>query len=307
LKTIVEALPELHGLGRAMSFLVCGALVENGARFDEGVLKIATHFCAAVAPASRYMDACKARGIAASPDCECAHDELEYLTAEMEYEEAEKDPEGFEAWQLLDFMGRGVLAIFLASGFRGPWPDDLLGTVDQLARYDVTMHYLRAFLRMLDGPVVIIDPVHKIGAKVLPIGIADVFQLHTLLAAISDLRFGEMERPSAEALAVVSGTGPVESEHVVLGPWQMQSWRALAGDLNAEETTHWIWNEALPYDIPQLDEMRVIVLLEAAYPRTWTASRLFESIPASLEILEMFGDSEVERWISRAKEELLRP
>lgn len=307
LTAVVETLPALTGLGRAMAFLVCGALVENGARYDEGVVTIADQFCVAIAPASRYMDACKARGIAASPDCECAHDELEYLTADMEYEEAELDPEGFEAWQLLDFMGRGVLAIFLASGHRGPWSNELLAAVDGLARYDVTMHYLRAYLRLVDSPIVVIDPAQKKGVKIHPKGTADVFQLHTLLADIPELRFGEMEGPSQDALDVVAGLGPVESEHVVLGPWQMQSWRALAGDLNAEETTHWIWNEALPHDIPQLDDTRVIVLLEAAYPRTWTASRLFESVPASIEILEMFGEAEVDRWINRAKEELSRP
>jgi len=304
LAALMSRLPEMRGVGRALTFLTCSALVENGASLTREIDAILESYVEAIEPAARYMAAVKQRGIEASPDCECAHDELEYLTVEMEEEEAEKDPAGAESWRLLDFLTRGVMGIFLASGASGPWPEDLMELVDKLSRYEETVHFLRAYLRILDEEIVVIHPVSRVGALVHVNGIADVFQLHTLLAAESAFLDPEAEKPGEKAMATARGEGPVETDEIVIGPWQMQSWRALAGDFNPEATTHWIWNEALPFDVPILDGKRVIVLLDAAYPRTWSATRLFESVKAKLKVQRLLDDAEVEAWISRAKESL---
>lgn len=302
---LTAEIQNLKGVGQAIAFLTTGALLENGAKLLH-LEPFVDAYAKAISPALKYMEAVRTRGIEASPDCECAHDELEYLTAEMELEVAEANPEGFHAWQLLDLLTRGFLSTLLAYGVRGPLTAQLLENIDFLAKYEVSVHFVRAYLRLLDEEIIVIDPVMLKGARVRVSGCADVFQFHTLLASELDFLPADAEAPSAQAVSVVAGDGPTESGHVVVGPWQFSSWRALAGEFDPEDTTHWIWNEALPFDIPKLRSERVVVLLAPRYPRTWSASRLFEGVEASVEIVGTLDEEQVKAYIDTASHELER-
>jgi hypothetical protein len=64
-------------------------------------------------------------------------------------------------------------------------------------------------------------------------------------------------------------------------------------------TKHWIWNEGVPDDIPVFENRRVILLGPPSYSRGWTAQRLFNGLPARVEVERVLKGSEVDEWIKR--------
>jgi hypothetical protein len=57
-------------------------------------------------------------------------------------------------------------------------------------------------------------------------------------------------------------------------------------------SSHWIWNEGVPADIPPFEGERVVLLGPPPYPRSWTAGRRFPF---------MVGDLRVERVLARGE------
>lgn len=157
-----------------------------------------------------------------------------------------------------------------------------------------------------EEPFVAIEPATARGLIGRLSGIADNFQLHTLLMDELPEQRGwgrrAKRRVSESAAAIARGDGPQESDETITGAWNLYSYAAWRngrlpdGDLEARGT--WIWNEGTPADIPLLDGHRVILLGEPPYVRTWPAVRLFPELRASLGARELEA-ADVEAWLTR--------
>ncbi|MFD8077301.1 hypothetical protein ACFV3E_32140 [Streptomyces sp. NPDC059718] len=122
-------------------------------------------------------------------------------------------------------------------------------------------------------------------------GIADNFQLHTLLAHVL-VGGGHVPgtAPSAESVRLATDPEPARgrSEAVATGAFELL---APNGDR--------IWNEGLPDDIPVVEGRRLLVLDEPMYQRSWNADRFFPLLPGTAELTRVLSAEETRNWFAR--------
>jgi hypothetical protein len=119
-------------------------------------------------------------------------------------------------------------------------------------------------------------------------GIADNFQLHTLLAERL-VAPGHVPGvpPSPEAVAACLGEDP--------GAPQEYAGTATF-DLVSPDGTR-LWHEGAPIDIPVVDGARLLVLDPPRSERAWSAARAFAGMTAELELLRRLSEDGVRHWM----------
>ena len=169
--------------------------------------------------------------------------------------------------------------------------------------------WVAQMLRVLqEAPFVAFHFDERVGIAGRMSGIADNFQLHTLLMEVfPSARAGLLRRPRrrvSEAVAAnARGEGPQALDELVTGAWNLYTHEAvidgrLPDSSDRSMWSTWIWNEGVPADIPELDGHRVIVLGPPPYSRSWPASRVFGRMPATLDAREL-SRAEVDSWAMR--------
>jgi arginine/lysine/ornithine decarboxylase len=115
-------------------------------------------------------------------------------------------------------------------------------------------------------------------------GLADNFQLHTLLAdALVGGGHIEGRAPSAEEVAVcrdAPGQVPTTGSFNLVTP---------GGE--------WVWNEGTPADIPVVDGVRLLVLDPPPYERGWPAGRFFPGMTGALVLERVLDARETRGWL----------
>ena len=110
-------------------------------------------------------------------------------------------------------------------------------------------------------------------------------------------------RPSDAIVAVAKGNGPQKIGETSLGVWNLYNWQGLSTDgiLNedAEGRGSWIWNEGCPADIEKFDGVRTVLLGKPAYTRTWSTTRDFGGLMASLVVERTLTEVEVDERLRR--------
>ncbi|MER6192078.1 hypothetical protein [Streptomyces cyaneofuscatus] len=148
-------------------------------------------------------------------------------------------------------------------------------------------------LRVLDDePLVALHRTSGTGYALRFFGIGDNFQLHTLLAdALIGGGHVEGHAPSPHEAAVCRET-----------PGQVDTVGSF--DLTAPDGGR-LWNEGAPADIPVVDGVRLLVLDEPSYRRSWPAGRFFPGMRGDVILERALEPQETERWfahVSPAKE-----
>ncbi|KIA64132.1 hypothetical protein [Nocardia vulneris] len=153
-------------------------------------------------------------------------------------------------------------------------------------RWFKELAYMLALLD--DAPLVALHRETGTGYLLRMTGIADNFQLHTLLA---DVLLGDQHlpgaRPSAEAAAMcrdAAGQAPTVGAFNLVAP---------DGDR--------IWNEGTPADIPVFGGTRVLVLDPPPYERHWPAGRYFPFVPADLVLERALTAEEAAQWFEHVR------
>jgi hypothetical protein len=150
------------------------------------------------------------------------------------------------------------------------------------------------------APITVIEPQSRTGMLGRISGVADNFQLNTLLMDGFPLTDGSPPRVSQNIVDVASGRGPQQIRETVQGVWNLYTWRAIRQGLtlldpnDLESKATWIWNEGRPEQIPAFDGRRVILLGPASYIRGWGARRTFPQLPAVLERERILTAEEVD-------------
>mgnify|MGYP006976762391 FL=1 len=168
---------------------------------------------------------------------------------------------------------------------------DLLAIAAQLSAHLAEFGEVTALLRMDEvSSALVLDRSSRRGFRVRFEGIADNFQLHTLLA---DALIGEEgrglegRRPDPRWVAAFRDADPDPQAKVVHGWWNL---------VGADGT--WVWNEGVPADIPLLQGERVLILEEQTYPRSWNAGRIYPLVKGSLWVEEELAPEQAAHWWS---------
>ncbi len=145
-----------------------------------------------------------------------------------------------------------------------------------------------ALLVLDDEPLIALDRETGTGYQLRISGIADNFQLQTLLGdALVGGGYLRGEAPSAEAVAVSRDADGREST-------------VCSFLFHAPDGTR-IWNEAAPADIPVIDDNRVLVLDEMPYPHHFPALRYYPSMTAELVLERTLSPMECVAWFEHVR------
>jgi hypothetical protein len=136
-----------------------------------------------------------------------------------------------------------------------------------------------------DARLVVIHRPTLEGFEFVMSGIADNFQLHTLLAGRL-VTPGHLpgNPPSAEAVTACLAAPGAPYEYDGVGSF----------NLVAPDGT-WIWNEGWPCDIPIVENSRLLILDPPSYERTWHAARAFVGMSAQLNLERRISEDAVKR------------
>jgi hypothetical protein len=165
--------------------------------------------------------------------------------------------------------------------------------------------HLTCMLRVLDDePLLVLHPAEGKGYALRVSGVADNFQLHTLLAGelIGDGRLSG-EPPSERVLALARGIGEQSERLHASGSFNLWNWTGLRADGTLPEgqagSEHWIWNEGVPADVRAFEGTRVVLLGPPPYSRGWNAGRRFAHMPVECDVERELSASEVRDVLAR--------
>lgn len=171
--------------------------------------------------------------------------------------------------------------------------------------------FLATMLQVLDDETLLVLHVEqRKGFEVRIGGIADNFQLHTLLggALIGAPARGWIAGEAPSKLAVDEcRDAPLHrgGGDIVTGPFNLFNWTALGPDgvlpegTESDAADHWIWNEGWPAEIAPFEGRRVVLLGPPPYVRSWRAGRQFPGMVGELTCERALGMSEVDDWLHR--------
>jgi hypothetical protein len=301
-------LSEADLLGAAAISIACGALVEDSGGDPliplQGVL---TRVKEAIALAIPLAAACHRAA-------ESAREELEEGTSVVEVfgpQVMNSMVENARAWAALDFMGPAAVALLSASAEArriARQDTELVEEARQLAPDHEWARYIADLAQVLEGEeLLVLHPGLRRGYRVRISGIADNFQLHTLLAdaLIGDPAEGWLpgDRPDARVVAAARDREVDVAAADTQGSFTLMTWRGLQGDqsLSAEtmRTDNWIEHNATPADIPLFDGVRVVLLGPPPYVRAWSSGRRHVGMHGDLRVTRVLSKQEVDDYLQR--------
>jgi hypothetical protein len=314
-------IPEIR-IGRAALLAVaCGALVEQGAAFEPMAEPTLARFAGAVQRSIPFVEDCRALAASnRSPHDSDGDGDIDTEEAIQRFGQqvAERLPDAAQAMASLDWLTTATLAVLSRSKpLRRNLKANaaLVGAIGRLQELGSELPCFHEMLALLDDvEIIVLHPAYQRGYLIRIAGIANNFQLHTLLAdALIGDRAQEWlpgERPSAEEVRFAKDA-PIrdpDKTPMARGYFNLWNWTGLQPDgaLPDAETqgqsagsAHWIWNEGIPADIVPFKEKRVILLGPPPYPRTWGSGRFFPSMVGELEVLRQLDANETQDWLDR--------
>ena len=168
---------------------------------------------------------------------------------------------------------------------------EFLEIARQVLEFSGAAKFLARALAVLDDEdLVVVHRASREGFEFTMSGIADNFQLHTLLAERL-VTPGHLpgEPPSPEAVAACLGRSP-EAPREYDG-------RSAFSLVTADGTR--IWHEGAPIDIPVVGGARLLVLDPPSAEESWSAARAFAAMPAELVLDRRLSEAGVRHWMSR--------
>ncbi len=290
--------------------VVCGALLEQGAtpgRMGSIVHRLLGEL---LPPASYLIRESKKREDAAVPPTRLmTGDEADEYESQLQtqlFEEVSAgNPLAREAWDNLGAFWPACVALYSREVPARVKAREFMPLVNTLVERHEGGHWLQKLLPVLDNePLVVIDPSRSTGIIARMTGVADNFQLHTLLMHHFPRRWYERRRVSDTAVAVATGHGPQQTNEVITGYWNLYQAAALGPDeriarAQRTDSRHWIWGEGAPTDLSIVDGHRIVLLGSVSYVRTWPSARLFGSLTAGLHEVQRLDQSVVRIWLQK--------
>ncbi len=310
LQRMAEAIATAEIRRASLIASAAGALVEGGAdpliALDAVLARLKDTLPAALA----FEEACRAA--AEADGTAISENDDSYIETYAPGVSAARPELGY-AWGALDLLCPPALAMLSRSisGRQAARADGLL--MERIARL-APLHggagWLATLLGVLDDEeLLVLHPALGRGYRVRISGVADNFQLHTLLAdaLIGDPDAGWLPgAPPDPRVAAAARDREVDpAAETATGAFTLVGWPGLRPDGTLEDeqeqenSSHWIGSEGAPRDIPAFEGTRVVLLGAAPYSRGWNAGRQFPTMPAELRVVEVLDAATVQQWLQR--------
>lgn len=297
---------------------LAGSLVETGGDPDIALDAILARLPEVLQQAGAFVTACR----------EAGPGEPEQLLDRYGEAVAERQPRQAQAFQSAGPLCLGAIAMLSRSvEARKHCTDDeeLMTACAAVGELVDPAGFLWKMLRVIDdGELLVLEPQRERGWRLRMRGVADNFQLHTLLAGCL---IGPAEEGYVPGVVGVTREGMAEDatpgrpldrravnlarrlpctrrDLIVWSHLQLWTWKALQPDGTLPEaptanSNYFVWNEGVPADIPLLDEVRVVLIGEASHRRSWNGGRVFHGMHAEVIVEEALSVDEVRDWLHR--------
>lgn len=170
---------------------------------------------------------------------------------------------------------------------------------DELADLLPAAKMLAGLLAVPDDQVVLaIHPATRTGVRVGIRGVADVNQLHVLLAdTLPGLR------PDPRVVDACRSARPDADAAIFTPRWQLFHPAALRSDgtlpRGFDSSDLWAWGHQSPADLPLDKGERVVLLGEPAYRAGWEVARKFPQLNGEWDVLERLSTPAVTEWLAK--------
>ena len=288
--------------------LCCGGLVERGADPEIALAVVIERLRGVLPEAVAFAEA--ALQLSRTEQIPGTDVDLTAMVEEFGSHVARAQPPLAWAWTATDLFGRAAIAMLSRSkaGREAARHDaELANGLARLAGVLPLANWLAQILAVLDDEeILVLHPGLGRGYRVRISGLADNFQLHTLLAGalLGDPAQGWLpgQAPLPQVLAAARGETVDGESPVARGVFNLVGWRGLnaEGQLPAGgEQALWIWGEGAPSEIEPFEGLRVVLLGETPYARSWPAEARFPGLAAEVAVLEKLDAATVGNWLRR--------
>lgn len=157
-----------------------------------------------------------------------------------------------------------------------------------------------------DQVVLAIHPEQRFGVKVMIRGVADVNQLHVLLAdelpgPPVDPRIADAYR----AARIDPDAGIFTARFQMFRPDALRADGTLPGGFAGSDS--WVWGDESPAVLPLERGERVVLLGKPVAKAGWAVERKFSRLPGDVEVLEHLSEADVTRWLAARCPALPKP
>ncbi len=159
----------------------------------------------------------------------------------------------------------------------------------------------------------VIHPAARAGFRVVVEGVADIDQLHVLLAEqlTGDPSRGFLagRRPDSEVVEACQETGRIEGL-TATSRFQFYRTEALQSDgtlpAGYDGSPHWYWGRESLGAVTQQHGERILLISDPVFPLSWDVTRRYSRVRAEADVVEVLSTVEVECWL-RARCPQYRP
>lgn len=304
---LVDTILSAQPMRAAMVALACGALVEQGAHPYLAVHAIITRLSEVLGQAEQFVKACLARAAADGVAEEEAIDRYGQALSKTMSAQA-------TAYSAMEIFCRPAVAMISRSQRARRAANDEGRMVAKLRRFPIhhdMLHWLSQLLSVLDEErLIVIHPDYQLGYEVEVTGIAGNHQLFVFIedALIGAERDGWLlgDRPRPQVVAAAREFNQYNHTTPYEFVYHYSSWRGLDADgvVDLQSHEHWIWGEGIPSDIEKFDDVRVVLLSDPPYKRTFGINAIFEGLEPDLTVIRQLSQPEVTDFLNRIKQAL---
>jgi len=275
----------------AATALACGALVEEGASPTIALSAILERLPRTFGDALHFVEACREDDDANEGDeRNCIERCGAHISTEM--------PSEARAFRSLENLCLPAVAMLSRSKDARKSlanRESLLSLAAPLRDWSSAVHFFAMMLEVLDDePLIALHPRTRRGYALSISGIADGFQLHTLLAdaLLGDPANGLLEgtRPDPLVVATAKGEPTLFAPPPANGTFNLVQWYGLGRE---DDSATWFYNEAIPGDLAHFEGVRTVLLADPPYERSWNADRVFSGMQAEAVVVEMLSPDDV--------------
>jgi hypothetical protein len=308
--------------GAAVAFLgemgrLAGSIVETGGDPTIALDDVMSRMPEVLDMAGAFVEACRRQG---GPE-----EKMTELVQRYGQGMAQRMPAEASALQSTSSLCLGAIAMLSRSrAMRKRYGGDesLIERARKVGAVIGSADFLRKMLQVLDDEtLVVIEPGMECGWRMRIQGIADNFQLHTLLAGaivgpakegwipgvVGVAREGEAEAPvpgrplDRRAVDIARYLPCTMRDLTVWSHLQLWTWKALQADgtLPDETSGDLVRNEGVPADIPGFEGERVILVGSGPVMRSWNGGRVFSGMVGSLVVEGKMEQEEVRSLLHR--------
>jgi len=285
--------------------LVCGAMVEDGCDPTPLTEQLIPLLKSLLESSVRLAEVCVARlpKLENEDDDEDATEVFDTIREQVSPEM----PLESTAWESLNRLWPPAIAVFSVSPSARVGARGLRDLATKIVEYHDAGHWLSRMLSVLDNePTLVIEPQTRLGMLARMSGVVENFQLNVLLMdTFPNPGIFARRRVPKSVADVARGIGPQQTDETVKGCWNLYNWTAIEPGLklpdssNYRDSDSWIWGEGSPEDISVFEGRRVVLLGPASYARAWGCARMFDKLPATLEVEQNLAKDEVTDWLQR--------